>query len=200
MLRRCVCGTPTDHSDNEHAHYSNKVVNINRVVGWKLLLKKAFKWVRWMILWRCYFKLSYLDNSLSPCQGQLYCINLSRWLSKCNLSHIELRVIKTVCHCSFHTRDCTVIELLCNIRITSKWKPILSLGIHVNTTKKSKHTHPQQHRRWFIILVKLNMFTNVFCNISKLLIFFLLKKCKLASVFIFPTASGANWNCSSKNN
>ena len=81
-----------------------------------------------MILRRCYFKYPSMCSSitfLSPCEGQSYCIRLSRSLSKCNCSHIELRVIKTVCYCSFpfpridksQGIDCTVIELLCNIRI-----------------------------------------------------------------------------------
>ena len=33
----CVCGTPTDCPDNEHVHYSNKVLQVNRAVCRKLL-------------------------------------------------------------------------------------------------------------------------------------------------------------------
>lgn len=45
--------------------------------------------------------LSHLENLLSPCEGQIYSISLSGTSHKQNWLHIELRLIKTVSHCSF---------------------------------------------------------------------------------------------------
>lgn len=126
----CVCGTPTDRPDNKHDHYSNKVSQVNRAVCRKLLQKKMFCYTNDSLTMLLQISIHVFQHNLplSPCEGQSYCIRLSRSLSKCNCSHIELRVIKTVCHCSFpfpridksQGIDCTVIELLCNVRIICK--------------------------------------------------------------------------------